>query len=420
MSVLPDTAVVEAGRLFVGGLPLTQLAREHGTPLHVYDEATLRARARAYREALAAYPGRARAVYACKANATVGLLRVLVDEGLGMDVASEGELAHALAAGAPPEGIVVHGNNKSDADVRAAVDARAGLIVVDHVEELDQVERIAAGAGIVQPILLRITPGIEADTHAKIRTAHAASKFGIAPGDAAQAIERAAAHAHLRLDGLHVHLGSQIRDLGTYLHAVDWLARFAPARDLPVLDLGGGLAIPYTDGDDAPDLREAVTATADAVAERFDPHPELVLEPGRSVVGTCGVTLYAVGAVKTTAAGVTYVAVDGGMSDNPRPVLYGARYQAWIADRADAPADAEYAVAGKHCESGDVLIERAPLPAPRPGDVLVVAATGAYAASMASNYNGLPRPAAVLVADGRSRTIVRRETVDDLLAAQVG
>jgi diaminopimelate decarboxylase len=420
MAVLPDTAVVEAGRLCVGGVALGELAREHGTPLHVYDEATLRARARAYREALAAYPGGARAVYACKANATVGLLRVLVEEGMGMDVASEGELAHALAAGVPPERVVVHGNNKSDADVRAAVGAGAGLIVVDHVEELDQVERIAAGAGIVQPVLLRVTPGIEADTHAKIRTAHAASKFGIAPGEAGRAVERAASHPHLRLDGLHVHLGSQIRDIDTYLDAVDWLAAFPPTRGLPVLDLGGGLAIPYTEDDDAPDLRAAVTATADAVAGRFDPRPELVLEPGRSVVGTCGVTLYTVGAVKTAAAGVTYVAVDGGMSDNPRPVLYGARYQAWIADRADAPADAEYAVAGKHCESGDVLIERAPLPAPRPGDVLVVAATGAYAASMASNYNGLPRPAAVLVAGGRARDIVRRETVADLLAAQVG
>jgi len=419
MPVLPDTAVVEAGRLCVGGAALSDLACEHGTPLYVYDEATLRARARAYRDALAGYPGSARAVYACKANATVGLLRVLVEEGMGMDVASEGELAHALAAGAAPERLVVHGNNKSDADVRAAVSARAGLLVVDHLEELDQVERIAAEQGRDQPVLLRVTPGIEADTHAKIQTAHAASKFGMAPAEIGAAIERAAACPHLRLDGLHVHLGSQIRDLDAYLAAVEWLARFEPAARLPVLDLGGGLAIPYTDDDDAPDLHTAVTATATAVARSFDPRPELVLEPGRSVVGTCGVTLYTVGAVKETAAGVTYVAVDGGMSDNPRPVLYGARYQAWIADRAGDGPDGVYAVAGKHCESGDVLIEQAPLPAPRPGDVLVVAATGAYSASMASTYNALPRPAAVLVANGDARTIVRRETVDDLLTLQV-
>ena len=332
----------------------------HGTPLHVYDEATLRNRARAYGEALAGYPGAARAVYACKANATVGLLRILLDEGMGMDVASEGELAHALAAGAPGARLVVHGNNKSDADIRAAVAAEAGLLVVDHVEELDQVERIAAAAGRGQPILLRVTPGIEAATHAKIRTAHASSKFGIAPGDVARAAERAAACPHLRLDGLHVHLGSQIRDLDTYVQAVEWLAGFPRRAGLPVLDLGGGLAIPYTDDDDAPDLRAAAAATVAAVAERFDPRPELLLEPGRSVVGTCGVTLYTVGAVKT-AGGVTYVAVDGGMSDNPRPVLYGARYQAWIADRAGEEPDGTYAVAGKHCESGDVLIEEARL-----------------------------------------------------------
>jgi diaminopimelate decarboxylase len=419
MSVLPDTAVVEAGRLSVGGVALSELARRHGTPLHVYDEATLRARARAYREALATYPGSARAVYACKANATVGLLRVLLGEGMGMDVASEGELAHALAAGAAPERLVIHGNNKSDADVHAAVAAAAGLIVIDHLDELGQVERIAAEADRVQAVLLRVTPGIAADTHAKIQTGHAASKFGMAPAEIGAAIERAAACPHLRLDGLHVHLGSQIRDLDAYLAAVEWLARFEPAARLPVLDLGGGLAIPYTDDDDAPDLHTAVTATATAVARSFDPRPELVLEPGRSVVGTCGVTLYTVGAVKETAAGVTYVAVDGGMSDNPRPVLYGARYQAWIADRAGDGFDGVYAVAGKHCESGDVLIEQAPLPAPRPGDVLVVAATGAYSASMASTYNALPRPAAVLVADGDARTIVRRETVGDLLILQV-
>jgi diaminopimelate decarboxylase len=420
MSVLPDTAVVEAGRLHVGGVALSELAREHGTPLHVYDEATLRRRAQTYRAALAAYPGAARAVYACKANATVGLLRILLDEGMGVDVASEGELACALAAGAPPDRIVVHGNNKSDADVRAAVGADAGLLVVDHLEELDQVERIAAESGRKQPILLRVTPGIDAATHAKVRTAHASSKFGMPPGDVGGAVDRAAACPHLRLDGLHVHLGSQIRDLGTYLRAVDWLARFPPAAEMPVLDLGGGLAIPYTDDDDAPDLAAAVAATVAAVGATFDPPPELVLEPGRSVVGTCGVTLYTVGGVKETAGGITYVAVDGGMSDNPRPVLYGARYQAWIADRAGEGPDARYTVAGKHCESGDVLIEDAPLPAPQPGDVLVVAATGAYSASMASNYNGLLRPAALVVADGHAREVVRRETLDDLLATQLG
>ena len=420
MPVLPDTAALEAGRLCVGGVALSELAAAHGTPLHVYDEATLRTRARAYRDALDGYPGAARAVYACKANATVGLLRILLDEGMGMDVASEGELAHALAAGAPGARLVVHGNNKSDADVRAAVAAEAGLLVVDHVEELDQVERIAAAAGRVQPILLRVTPGIEAATHAKIRTAHASSKFGIAPGDIARAADRAAACPHLRLDGLHVHLGSQIRDLDTYVQAVEWLAGFPrtagsprarprrrardpvhrrrqrarPARRRRGHRRGGRRAV-----------RPAGPSSCSSPAARW-----LARAASRSTRS---------GAVKT-AGGVTYVAVDGGMSDNPRPVLYGARYQAWIADRADDEPDGTYAVAGKHCESGDVLIEEARLPAPRPGDVLVVAATGAYSASMASNYNSLPRPAAVVVRDGAARTVVRRETVADLLAAQIG
>ena len=426
MSVLPDSATIEDGRLCLAGIPLAELAREHGTPLHVYDEETLRARARAYAEALAAYPGPARGAFACKANATVGILRVLLAEGLGMDVASEGELAAALAAGAPPERLVVHGNNKSDADVRAAVRAGAGLIVVDHLAELEQIERIAAAEGAVQDVLLRATPGIEADTHAKIRTGHAASKFGMPLDELDAAAVRTDALQRVRMRGLHVHLGSQIRDTATYLEAVGWLAEFAGERGLAgsgrlaVLDLGGGLAIAYTDDDSAPEIRAAVEVTAAAVAARFDPRPELVLEPGRSVVGTAGVTVYTVGSVKESAAGVIHVAVDGGMSDNPRPVLYGARYQAWIADRADAPATGKYTVVGKHCESGDVVIEGASLPSPRPGDAVVVAATGAYAASMASNYNGLPRPAAVLVGHGGARAIVRRETLDDLLATQIG
>jgi diaminopimelate decarboxylase len=322
--------------------------------------------------------------------------------------------------------LVVHGNNKSDADVLAAVRAEAGLLVVDHPAELDQVERIAAAVGRHQPVLVRVTPGIEADTHAKIRTAHSASKFGIAPAGVAAAFDRGRALPHLQMEGLHVHLGSQIRDPETYLEAVAWLARFVRdvrpggAAGTALLDLGGGLAIPYTDDDDAPDVRAAVEATAAAVAETFDPLPGLILEPGRSVVGTSGVTLYTVGAVKATAAGVVHVAVDGGMSDNPRPVLYGARYQAVLADRADAEPAGVYTISGKHCESGDVLIEQAPLPEPCPGDVLVVAATGAYAASMASNYNALPRPGAVIVAGGAAREVVRRETVADLLATQVG
>ncbi len=426
MGVLPDTAEVVDGRLRVGGADLAELAGRFGTPLHVYDRATLHALAGAYLDGLEAYPGRARVVFACKANSTVGVLREVLDCGLGADVASEGELALALAAGADPTSLVVHGNNKSDADLASAIGVGAGLVVVDHVDELDQIERLARAAGRVQPILTRVTPGIEADTHHKIVTGHAASKFGFAPAAALDALDRAAGLGHLDPRGLHVHLGSQIRDLRTYLEAVGWLAEFIDEHglgDLGVLDLGGGLAIAHTDREDAPEVRSSIERTALAVSEamlaRGLPLPELIVEPGRSIAGPAGVTLYTVGATKCTPGGVTYAAVDGGMSDNPRPALYGARYQAMVADRADAPAEVTYTIAGKHCESGDVLIEDIRLPALRSGDVLVVPATGAYSASMASTYNALPRAAAVMVAEGEARLIVRRETIDDLLAREL-
>ena len=425
MSVLPDSAMVADGRLSVGGVPLGDLAARHGTPLLVYDEATLRARARAYRAGLEAYPGAGRAAFACKAQVTVAVLRVLVEEGLGMDVASEGELAFALAAGVPGDGLVVHGNNKSDRDIAAAIAAGAGLVVVDHTAELHQVEAHAAAAGRVQPVLVRVTPGIEADTHRKIATGHAASKFGLPPLAAVAALEIAAGLEHVHAAGLHVHLGSQIRDVGTYLEAAEWLAGFIADNDLgglPVLDLGGGLAIAYTDADRAPDVHAAVEATAAGLAgllaARGLPLPELILEPGRSIAGPAGVTLYTVGAIKRTGAGITYAAVDGGMADNPRPAMYGARYQAFMADRAAEPATHTYAIAGKQCESGDVLIEAATLPQLRPGDVIALAATGAYTATMSSTYNGLPRPAAVLVNAGAERTVVARETVTDLLSRE--
>jgi diaminopimelate decarboxylase len=425
MPVLPDSAETVAGRIRVGGVALGDLAARHGTPLYVYDEATLRARARAYRDALGAYPGRARLAFACKAQMSVGVLRVLVSEGMGMDVASEGELAFALAAGVAPDGLVVHGNNKSDADIAAALAAGAGLIVVDHDSELDRIEALAAAAGRVQDVLVRVTPGIEADTHEKIVTGHAASKFGLPPDAAAAALRHAASLPHVRPAGLHVHLGSQIASVDTYLEAAGWLAAFIDRErlgDLPVLDLGGGLAIAYTDADRAPEVRAAVAATVAGLAERMRarglPLPELVLEPGRSIAGPAGVTLYTVGALKDTAAGIAYAAVDGGMADNPRPALYGAAYQAYLPDRAGEPAARTYTIAGKHCESGDVLIDAAALPELRPGDVIALAATGAYNATMASTYNGLPRPAAVLVGGGGDRVIVARETVADLLARE--
>ncbi len=426
MSVLPDTARVVDGRLRIGGVAASELAARFGTPLYVYCEHTLRARARTYVDALTVYPGPARAVFACKANATVAVLRTVLSEGLGADAASEGELAAALAAGAAPDRLIIHGNNKSDADVAAALRADAGLIVADHPAELDQIERLAAEAGRRQRILVRVTPGIAAGGHEKIATGHAESKFGFAPAAAVEALERAAGMAHIEPAGLHVHLGSQIDSLDAYTRAATWLAEFVEANglaELPVLDMGGGLAIAHTDGEPAPPIESAVDTVTRSVMDSWLVHgmplPELILEPGRSIAGPAGVTLYTVGAITSTAAGRTFAAVDGGMSDNPRPALYGARYEAVVADRADAPPQRAYTIAGKHCESGDVLIDEVELPLLRAGDVLAVPATGAYTASMASTYNALPRPAAVMVAGGEARLIVRRETVEDLLAREL-
>ena len=413
--------------LELGGVPASRLAAEFGTPLYVYERAVIGRRARAYLAGLESYPGDSRAVYACKANATVGVIRAMVEEGLGADVASAGELAAALRAGADPAGVIVHGNNKSDADLAAAVDAGCGLVVVDHMGELEQLDRIAAAAGRVQPVLVRVTPGIDADTHDKIRTGHHGSKFGFAPPDALDALDQAGALLNLSPAGLHVHLGSQIRDLSTYAEAVDWLVEFIEANglgELPVLDLGGGLGIAHVEGEVELDIQASVEALCarltDGLIAHGLPMPELVLEPGRSIVGPAGTTLYRVGAIKRAADGTVYAAVDGGMADNPRPALYDARYSAVVADRADAVADYDYTIAGKHCESGDVLIERVRLPELASGDLLAVPATGAYTASMASTYNLLPRPAAVMVADGEARLIQRRETAEDLLARDVG
>ena len=427
MSLLPVGAEIAGGRLVLGGVDAAELVERFGTPLWVYDEATLRQRSRAYMEGLASYPGSSRAVFACKAQATVSVLRLVIEEGLGADAASEGELAAALRAGAEPANVVIHGNNKSRADIETALAVGAGLIVVDHLAELELIEELAAAAGRVQPILVRVTPDIVADTHHKIVTGHAASKFGLAPPDALDALDRAASLDHLEPRGLHIHLGSQIDDLSTYLQAVDWLVEFIESNglgELPVLDLGGGLGVAHLDEDIEPDIASSVETIAQHLAEGLIAHglplPELIVEPGRSIADRAGVTLYTVGAIKHTAAGVVYAAVDGGMSDNPRPTLYGARYEAFVIDRADADGDRTYAVAGKHCESGDVLIERTWLPELNVGDVLCIPVTGAYTASMASNYNLLPRPAAVIVADGRATPALRRETMQDLLARDLG
>ncbi len=416
LDLFPDSARLAEGQLELGGVAASELVERFGTPLVVYCEETLRARARGLRAAI----GAGRIVYGTKAFPNVALLRLLREEGVGADVASEGELAVALAAGLSGAELVVHGNNKSPAFLAAAAQAGAP-VVIDAPDEAE----LAASAG-VGSVLVRVTLGVDADTHEAIRTGHHGSKFGLPP-DQALALLADALSRGLDAHGLHVHVGSQLGDFDAQGETIVRLASFAARcrRELDwtarVADLGGGFGIRHHPDEhvtDAAELADAAAATArTAFAEAGLPEPEIWLEPGRSLAGRAGVTLYRVGAVKRLPER-TWVAVDGGMSDNPRPQLYDARYTAMSALRAEEPAAETVSVAGMHCESGDVLIDDVSLPSPRRGDVLAVPATGAYTLAMASNYNGVGRPAAVLVRDGEARLIRRRETVADVLSLE--
>ena len=387
----------------------SELAREFGTPLVVYCLRTVLARARAY----ARVEPDALVVYGTKAFPNVALLRLLAAEGMGADVSTLGELEFALRAGVPGDRLVFHGNNKSDEELRAAAHAGA-LVVLDALEEIGR----AKDAG-VERVLVRLTPEIEAETHHAIRTAHAESKFGLVADDAIAAVEDAGV-AGLDVLGLHVHIGSQLVRTSESLLAVERLVDVAEhCRDAldwvpKVFNLGGGLGVRHSLEDSLPDPEAFAGELVRHLRAQWPKPARLILEPGRSLVGQAGVTVYEVGVVKHT-TGVAYAAIDGGMSDNPRPQLYGSRYEALLANRAAEPATGTYRIAGKHCESGDVLIQGVELPEPRRGDLLAVPATGGYTLAMASNYNGVPRPAAVLVADGDAELIRRRESVDDLL-----
>jgi diaminopimelate decarboxylase len=413
LTLFPDSGTLDGARLRLGGLTADALAEEYGTPLVVLCEDTIRATARALRDAV----GDGRVFFGTKALPNVALLRVLRDEGVGADVASAGELAFAAAAGLDGGELVVHGNNKDAAFLAAA--ARMGApVVLDARDEAG----LAAEAGVRQA-LVRVTLGVDADTHEAIRTGHHGSKFGLPP-DVARAAVAEALELGLEMIGVHVHVGSQLADFDAQAETIVRLASFAAGcRDelgwtARVADLGGGFGIRHHPADEVPEARElaasAATTARLAFVEAGLPQPEIWLEPGRCLVGRAGVTLYRVGSVKRL-PGRTWVAVDGGMSDNPRPQLYDARYTALSAARADEPLDEAVSVAGMHCESGDVLIDDVTLPSPRRGDLLAVPATGAYTLAMASNYNGVGRPAAVLVHDGEARLVRRRETIEDLL-----
>jgi diaminopimelate decarboxylase len=417
LALFPPGATVAGGELELGGLRASDLAERFGTPLVVYSEDALRDRARLVRRAV---PD-ALVVYGAKAFPNVAVMRVLAEEGLGADVSTLGELAFARRAGLEGDRLFVHGNNKSDEELRAAAIARA-RVVLDAPDEPERA--LAAG---VERVLVRVTPGVEAETHEAIRTGHDGSKFGLDPETALEVIRKARALG-LEVEGLHVHVGSQLPDARAHLKAVAMLADFAArCRDElgwtpSLVDAGGGFGIRHVEDEQEPPLDELARAVADTVAAEWRgrdlPPAQLVIEPGRSVVGPAAFTLYQVGAVKT-AGHRRYVAIDGGMSDNPRPQLYQARYTAVLANRLDeVPAAEPFTVAGKHCESGDVLIDSVLLPEPRRGDLLAVPATGAYTLAMSSNYNGVPRPAAVLIRDGEAHLILRRETVDNLLARE--
>ena len=409
LELFPLSARIDGGELSIGGVPASRLAAEHGTPLVVYCEETLRAQARAYR---AAAPD-ALVVYGTKAFANVEVLRVLAGEGIGADVSTLGELAFALRAGIPGERLLFHGNNKSDEELRAAAAADA-TVVLDAPDEPER----AAAAG-VRRVLVRLTPGVEAVTHEAIATAHDSSKFGLANDDALAAID-VARGLGIEVAGVHFHVGSQLAQLDESLVAVDRLAAFCEQARTElgwspaVVDLGGGLGVRHNRDEHPPEIDAWVPPLLERLRERRPEPVQVVLEPGRSLVSRAGVTLYRVGVLKES-GGVSYVAIDGGMSDNPRPQLYGARYEALLANRAEELATGVYRVAGKHCESGDVLIDAAELPRPERGDVLAVPATGAYTLALSSNYNGVPRPEVVLVRDGEARVIRLRETVDDLI-----
>ena len=417
--LLPDTAAVgRDGSLSIGGCSIAELAGEHGTPLFVYDEAHMRARSR---EAVAAF-GERRVIYATKAFLCRAMARLAHDEGLLLDVASGGELHVALSAGVPAAACTFHGNNKSLDELRTAITSGVRNVVVDSFDELDRLAALHAEGAPRPDILVRVTPGVHAHTHHYIATGQDDSKFGfnLANGDAARAVDRARRSASVNLVGLHCHIGSNVFAAGFFARAAEVMAGFAVPLDLPELVLGGGLGVAYVEGEEAPSFAEWAAGIHEA-CRSAGVRAAVSVEPGRAIVAAAAVTVYEVGTVKEIPGVRTYVAVDGGMSDNPRPVLYGSGYEAFLPRAVGAERPRHVRVVGKHCESGDVLLFDARVPADLAvGDLLAVPVTGAYGHSMGSNYNKVSRPAVVFVADGRARLVVRRETYDDLLATDVG
>jgi diaminopimelate decarboxylase len=413
------TRVNERGHLEIGGCDLLDVVEQFGTPAYIYAEDDIRARVRSYVEAFRSRTDDFEVIYASKALPITAVYRLMQEEGLSVDVASGGELHLALRAGVDPARIFMHGNNKTEAELIYAFDSGIGCLVLDSFTEIERADRLLDGlpGDRRQEVLIRVTPGIKPSTHGYIQTGQLDSKFGfgLEDGLASEAVERVQASRRLDLVGIHAHIGSQIFELEPYVKTIELLADFVDF-DCRLLNVGGGLGIAYTSEDEPASIEDYVEVKVRGIQQTFDPVPRILIEPGRSLVGNAGVTAYTVGTIKEVPNVRTFVAVDGGMSDNMRPMLYGARYEATIAERPEAPSTHVCTVAGMHCESGDILIKDVSLPEPRVGDVLVTPATGAYGYAMASNYNGVPRPPVVFCKDGEARLVVRRETYDDLAA----
>ena len=414
----------ERDHLEIGGCDMIELAAEFGTPLYVVAEDDLRARARAYVRGLKAQHPDGDVLFASKAFPCTAVYRVLAEEGLACDVASGGELALALAGGFDPARIYLHGNAKSEGELEFALQAGVGHVVLDSLHDVERLEQVAAKRAATvgspageraQDVLLRITPNVSGDTHAAISTGQADSKFGFGLAEAPPAIERVAASPHLRLVGLHCHIGSQLLELEPFKRAI---AALATLGEFDVYNLGGGLGAAYVETQEPPSIADYVATLTGAAHAAVGPGKRLLIEPGRSLVANSTVTLYTVQTVKHNVS--TWVAVDGGMSDNLRPMLYGSRYEAALANRMLAAGGEICQLAGKHCESGDVIVRDIPLAGPVPGDIVVTPATGAYGHAMANNYNGVPRPPVVFCRAGDARVVVRRETYEDMMSRDVG
>jgi diaminopimelate decarboxylase len=408
------TRVNQSGHLEIGGCDAVELAREFGTPAYVVAESDLRARARTFVEEVGARHADFDVLFASKAFPCTAVCRALAQEGLACDVASGGELALALRGGFDPTRIHFHGNAKSVVELRHALQAGVGHVVLDSFDEFERLDRVAAALGRHQKVLIRVTPDVAGDTHHAISTGQADSKFGFSVPAAREAIDRLAGVPHLDLVGLHFHIGSQLFELEPFRAAVSTIATLG---EFPVYNLGGGLGVAYTASQHPPPVADYVSALVKAAHEELGVDKRLLLEPGRALVANSTVTLYTVETVKRNVS--TWVAVDGGMSDNLRPMLYGSVYEATLANRPLSAPTERCQVAGKHCESGDVIVRDAALPAPAPGDVLATPVTGAYGYSLANNYNGVPRAPVIFCRDGTARVVVRRETSEDLMSRDV-